>query len=159
MEKNTLSLVKRAYAKVWMIRRLKKMGATQAAMKLIYYRHVRSILEFGVPAWNGAITLKESASLERVQRVALKLIYGTKLSYRKILDKSNVENLAERRERMCLKFASKALQHQKFRDWFRRKAGPGRAQYYEAITRKKLLGKTPIPYLTRLLNAHNVQSI
>ncbi len=153
--KNTQSLVRRAYAKIWMLRRLKRMKASRTAMLLIYFRHVRSILEFGVPTWNGAITQKEVAKLERVQRVALKLIFGFKLSYRRILEMSKLERLEQRRERMCLNFAGKALRHPRFRDWFKRKDGPGRAQFWEAITRKKRLEKSPIPYLTKLLNAHN----
>ena len=147
--------MRRAYAKIWMLRRLKRMGASQTAMLLIYYRHVRSILEFGVPAWNGALTVKEAAMIERVQRVAVKLIFGFKLSYRTILEKSKLERLTDRRERMCLNFASKALQHPRFRGWFKRADTPGRAQFCEAITRRRLLAKSSIPYLTRLLNQHN----
>ena len=108
-----------------------------------------------MPAWNGALTVKEAAMIERVQRVAVKLIYGFKLSYSRILEKSKLEKLTDRRERMCLNFASKALKHPRFRGWFKRIDGPGRAQYCEAITRRKQLEKSSIPYMTRLLNQHN----
>ena len=63
--KNTDSLVRRAFAKVWILRRLKALGALRKSLLLVYYRHVRSILEFGAPAWNGAITTREAAKLER----------------------------------------------------------------------------------------------
>ena len=46
---NTDSMVKRAYAKLWILRRLKQMGAETNILKLIYFHHVRCILEFGVP--------------------------------------------------------------------------------------------------------------
>ena len=76
---NTDSLIKRAYAKLWIIRRLKQMGAETNILKLIYYRHVRSILEFGVPVWNGAISQKEVNMLERAQKIAIHIIYGKKI--------------------------------------------------------------------------------
>ena len=110
-----------------------------------------------MPAWNGALTMKEAATIERVQRVAVKIIYGFKLSYNKILERNKLEKLTDRRERMCLNFASKALQHPRFRGWFKRIDAPGKAQYHEAVTRRKLLGKSSIPYMTRLLNQYNTQ--
>ena len=37
---NTDSLVKRAYAKLWIIRRLKAMGAAKSTLRLIYFQHI-----------------------------------------------------------------------------------------------------------------------
>ena len=61
------------------------MGATKKIKRLVYFQHIRSIVEFGVTAWNSAISLKESNKLERVQKVALRLIYGRILSYTELL--------------------------------------------------------------------------
>ena len=52
------------------------MGAETNTLWLIYFRHVRSILEFGAPAWNGALTVKQAFRIERVQKVAVHIIYG-----------------------------------------------------------------------------------
>ena len=155
--RNTQSLVRRAFSKVWILRRLRALGASRKSMLLIYYRHIRSILEFGVPAWNGALTIKEGLKLERVQKVALRLIFGFGLSYRKILEKNNLERLADRRERLCLNFAKKATKHVKFKGWFKQSSGTiGKASYCETVARRKKLLKSPIPYLTRLLNKNNM---
>ena len=59
------------------------MGAEKSMLRVVYFRHIRSILEFAVPVWNGAITLKEVKKLERVQKVALTIIYGSEQSYKK----------------------------------------------------------------------------
>ena len=115
MEKNTENIVKRAYAKLTMLRRLKRMGADSKILKLVYYRHIRSILEFGVPVWNGALTINESKQIERVQKIAIHIIYGRSLSYRKSLEKFNIERLKIRRRRLCLNFAKKALKHKRFK--------------------------------------------
>ena len=54
----------RASNKLWVIRRLKSLGANNLELLDIYNRHCRSILEFGVPAWHSAITNKEKMDLE-----------------------------------------------------------------------------------------------
>ena len=54
--KNTESLVNKAYKKVWILRRLMALGATKKMLRMVYFQHVRTILEFGSPAWNGSIT-------------------------------------------------------------------------------------------------------
>ena len=154
---NTDSLVKRAYSKLWLLRRLKQMGAESRVLRLIYFRHIRSILEFGVPAWNGGITMKESLKIERVQKIAVHIIYGKRMSYRQSCEKYKLENLNVRRERLCLKFAKKALQHDKFRNWFMKENGNvgSNKSFAETKSRLSRLQKSPIPYLTRLLNSNN----
>ena len=72
--KNSDNIIKRAYAKLWMIRRLKALGASQWNLLNIYYKHICSILEFGAPAWDGALTKRDKLRLERLQRAALKII-------------------------------------------------------------------------------------
>ena len=57
--------------------------------------------------WNGSITQLEVKKLERVQRIAVKLIYGNMEGYSKILDKLKMEKLVDRRQRLCLNFAKK----------------------------------------------------
>ena len=49
-------MVKRAYNKLWMIKRLIRQGANLEDLTDIYVKQVRSILEFGVPVWNSGLT-------------------------------------------------------------------------------------------------------
>ena len=99
--KNTDSLIKRAYAKIWIIRRLKSLGASRRSLLDTYYKHVRSILEYAAPAWNGAITVSEAGRLERVQRTVLGVIFTKKgKSYKELLAENNIERLSVRRKRI-----------------------------------------------------------
>ena len=157
-KKNTESLVTRAYAKMWILRRLKTLGASRRMLRLTYFQHIRSILEFGSPAWSCAITQIESEKLERVQKVALRLIYGRNISYKKLLILSNLTKLDVRREKLSLQFAKKASKHPKFKHWFKvtnPEQPTERAHYAPTISRNKKLLKTPIPYFTKLLNINN----
>ena len=64
---NTSDMVQRAYKKLWIIKRLKKQGANLSDLVDIYIKQIRSILEFGVPVWNSALTQEEVLEIERVQ--------------------------------------------------------------------------------------------
>ena len=57
-------------------------------------------MEFGVPAWNSTITVGEVNKLERVQKIAVRIIYGKDKSYRRILEDVRLETLSARRERL-----------------------------------------------------------
>merc|ERR1712237_41192 len=118
-EKQISDMAQRAFAKIWILRRLKSLGATKSTLLLVYYRHVRSIVEYAAPAWHKAITQRQAARLERVQRVALKLIFGQLKSYRVILAENKLQTLKQRRAAQCLNFGRKALQHNKFKQWFK----------------------------------------
>ena len=155
---NTEYLVNRAYAKMWVLRRIKALGGSKKILKLIYFQHIRSILEFGVAAWNGALTDKQGKKLERVQKVALKLIYGRLKSYKTLLEEAKISNLHKRREKLCLQFAKKAVKNKQFNNWFLQ-ANPGnhaeKPRYYKCISNTKRLHNSAIPYLTDLLNKSN----
>ena len=150
---NTDNIIKRAYAKIWIIQRLKQLGAETNVLLLIYYRHVRSILEFAVPVWNGGISKNEVRKIEAVQRVAMCVIFGKDTSYKEKCKKYKIKKLSRRRKKLCLNFAKKALMHEKFQNWF--KENEAKTKFLDTVYRRKRLLKSPIPYLTSLLNEYN----
>ena len=52
-------MVKKATKRLWLIRRLKNLGASQFDLVDMYRKQVRGVLELAVPAWQGALTLQE----------------------------------------------------------------------------------------------------
>ena len=66
----------RCNSKMWMIRRLKRLGASYEDLLDVYYKQIRSILEFAVPVWNSSITGEHIAQLERIQKTSLHVILG-----------------------------------------------------------------------------------
>ena len=103
---NSEDIVKRALNKLWIIRRLKGLGANRKELVDIYNKQCRSILEFAVPVWNGNITKNEVTDIERVQKVALHIILGNRYeNYRNALEMTDLETLETRRTKLCLKFA------------------------------------------------------
>ena len=156
---NTNYIVARASKKLWMIRRLKSLGADTDQLVDMFIKHCRSILELAVPAWHRAITVAEKQDIERIQKVALHIILGEEYeTYKNALNVTGLKSLDARREGLCLKFARKAERSDKFKLWFRPKPKTCTRQtnykYCKAIARTGRLENSPISYLANLLNEY-----
>ena len=64
---NTKYIVGRAWKRMWVIRRLKALGACEADLLDVLRCQVLSVLQFAVPAWTTMLTKAESKSIESVQ--------------------------------------------------------------------------------------------
>ena len=149
-----------AYARMWMLRRLKPLGAKVEELIDVYEKQIRCILEFAVAAWNPGLNKAQISQLERVQKCALAIILEENyVSYSNALKTLKMQTLAERRQTLCLKFARKSLKHAKYSNWFI----PTEAQAINTRSIKPTLKpvqarlarylKSPLSYLTKLLNA------
>ena len=105
------------------------------------------------------MTQKDSRDLERVQKSALKVILGDKYkSYEEALKTIRIDSLAERRQKICLKFAQQCLRNEKLRDMFPRNLSDHMMKKRNAekfIVTKALterFRKSAIPSMQRLLN-------
>ena len=117
---NTEHMVKKANKRLWIIRRLKFLGAQDCDLLDVYMKQIRSVLELAVPAWHGAVTLSDQLDIERVQKSAAHIILGDRyVSYKVALKTLNLESLLTRRDKLCLNFAKKAEKHEKFSKWFK----------------------------------------
>ena len=157
---NTLNMVKKASKRLWILRRLKQLGASTHDLVDVYIKQVRCVLELAAPAWQGGISQAEKLDLERVQKCAAHIILGNVYSsYSNALEILNLESLEVRRNNLFLKFAVKSEKHQKFKAWFKptKKTLNTRAQlsrYCEVRASSVRFAKSPISFLTNLLNLH-----
>ena len=71
---NTDHICKKGYSRLWLLRRLKGLGANVSEMIDVYNKQIRSILEMTVPVWQAGLTMQESIQIERVQRTAFRII-------------------------------------------------------------------------------------
>ena len=111
-------------------------------------------------AWQGQITEAEKTDIERVQKIAARIILcRCYLSYENALQTLNLENLEARRIKLCLKFALKAEAHPKFKHWFIKQpiiynTRGKRNRYKEIHAMHSRYKQSPLGYLTKLLNKH-----
>ena len=69
-------ICKKAYARLWMIRRLKGLGASSTEMMDVFNKQIRCLLEMTVAVWEPNLTKAQSKQLERVQQCAFYVIMG-----------------------------------------------------------------------------------
>ena len=155
---NTAHITKKAYARLWLLRRLKKMGASRQTLVDVFLKQVRSVLEYASVVWNAGLTKEDVMKIERVQKSACSIILGAHYnSYEEALSILQLKPLSERRGILAKKFARKASKHPIHSSWFI--TNP--EEQYTRISKptyKPVCGRTArflssaIPYLTNLLN-------
>ena len=59
-----------------------------------------------------------SESLEKQQRIILKIIYGWDVSYRSALERAGIERLDVRRSELRERFVKKLAVNPRFQEWF-----------------------------------------
>ena len=119
---NTTYIVNKAKSRLWFLRRLKALGASEQTLIDMFKSFVRSALEMALPLWAGALTQADINSIERVQKVAVKMIQGDQyFDYGQSLEDLNLKSLDTRRDEICLKFAKKCVKGDKFKHWFPKK--------------------------------------
>ena len=157
---NTRNIISKCFARIRLLRNLKKFGASEEQMIEVYLQQIRSFAEMACPVWNSGLTHQEVRSLERVQRTAVAVIRGeSHTSYSETLDYFSLKTLKDRREDICLKFALKAYTHPKFSCWFTKNSNTVntrsvRMPLVEIKGRTRRYKKSPLSYLNDLLNTH-----
>ena len=63
---NTDYMCQKGYARLWMLRRLKGLGASTEEMLDVYEKQIRCVLELAVAVWQPGLTKQEAGQLERV---------------------------------------------------------------------------------------------
>ena len=157
--RNTEYITQRGYARLWMLKRLKKLGCPVEQLVDTYVKQVRCILEMACPVWHPALTQADSKAIERVQKSALYIILGELYSsYDSALEALAMTPLDERRETLCLNFALKSESHPIHSQWFKERGDGPETRHHNKFqpvwTDTKRYRKFPIPYLTQLLNNH-----
>jgi hypothetical protein len=160
---NTKLLSEKGYNRLWMLRNLKKLGACRSDLIDVYYKQCRSVLELAVPAWAPGLTKTEANQLERIQKSACAIILGERYtSYKSAINKLNMQTLESRRNDICLTFAKKAVNSDKFKHWFsvEKETEPAiktrnfkpKPKLKPVKCRTRKYRNSPLPYLTNILN-------
>ena len=162
---NTENICKRVYKRMWIIRRLKALGASQNELIEVLQQQIVSICEVGVPFWGPMITVAESNMLERCLKTGLHIIFQESYgSFENALKLANMKTLRQRRFELIAKFSKKALKSDRFKGWFveekpsereieTRTKKPMRL-FKNVSCRTQRYQKSSLPYMTRLLSWH-----
>ena len=67
-------MCQRAYSRIWMLRRLKPLGASQEEFNEVYITQITCLLECVIVVWNSGFTKGQVSQIESVQKCALAVI-------------------------------------------------------------------------------------
>ena len=161
---NTKEIVKKANARMELLRKVASFCDNYDDLKTIYVLFVRSILEQSATVWYSSLTEENKSDLEMVQKTALKVIMGKKYkSYRNALNFFNLETLNERRNILCLKFAQRSSKHPKMKNMFPLKAKHqtlytrNQSKFKVQHAKNERLKNLPVIYIQNLLNENELQ--
>ena len=109
-QKNTNYICQKASEKLWTLRRLQKFSLDTFQIFDVYVKEVRSLLEYAVPVWHSGLTKKQTNQIEKIQKIAFKIILGDDyISYDVACTLLGVEPLELRRTQLCFIFPRKIL--------------------------------------------------
>ena len=157
---NTQNITARGYQRMVILRNLYDFDIPREDLVLIYTMYIRSVLEFNSNVWFSSITVEERENIERVQRVACKIILKDEYTtYSEALEKLNLTNLSDRRQKLAKKFAQKCVQNDRFKDMFPLNTNNGGLrhgeQYVVNFASTDRLQKSSIPAMQKILNRNS----
>ena len=160
---NTEYICKRAFQRMWILRRLKYLGCPIPELLDVLRQQIISICEGSVAFWGPMITQVESNMLERCLKTGLHIIYQEKyISFSQVLKLANMSSLKMRRIELITNFSKKAYKSSKFNSWFcqseattnvalRRRQVP---LLKPVQCRTQRYSRSSIPVMTKLLSWH-----
>ena len=156
---NTNYICGKAYDRIWMIRRLKALGATDTELVDVYIKQVRCVLEMAAPVWTPALTKGQITQIERVQKTVCAVILGSRYSdYNSAIKTLDLKNLSDRRLELCKTFSKNCFKSEKYNTWFVKRnehainTRSKKNTLKQVTTRTTRYEKSPLPYMTALLN-------
>ena len=150
--------MRKATKTIWVIRRMKSLGVSEATLVNFWKTEGRIQLEQNCPVWHSSISIAQSRSLARAQRVAMAAVTGRWAeSHSQQLVDLGLEDLELRRAAICRTFALRTATNSRHQDMFTLtqssvRQGKQLKKYREPKARTHTYYKSAVPYLTRLLN-------
>ena len=148
---------KKVRQRLWTLYNLKKNGFSDEELVQVYKTMIRPVADYCDVVYHPLLSDDLDEDLERLQDRALRCIYGTKISGRKMREKAGIETLRARRVAHCDNFAQKCLDNPRFRAWFplrraRATRVSAREKYMEFFARCERLRASPLYFFRRRLN-------
>ena len=110
-------MISRASRRLYILCSLKRDGVSATDLVLIFIMYIRSLLEFAAPVWSSGRTVKQSESIEKVQRRALRMIvFPERAHYADLLVMFNIPSPADRRTAILTSFGKTLLLSERHRN-------------------------------------------
>ena len=149
-------MVKKASKKIWLLRRMKKLGLDETTIASFWRAEGLCHLEYCSPVWSGALTKRQQRDLARVNRRAVAAFTGYNTTGKEFVANcwrlGLEDDIAARRLRLAQKFAKRTAENSRHQGWTTIPSLEGDER--STGTRRHL--QSARPYLTRLLNGETI---
>ena len=141
-----------------MLYNLKKNGFTNEELVLVYKTMIVPVADYCDVVYHSLLTDEQDEELERAQDRALRCIFGTRVSGRRMRAMAGVSTLRDRRVQHADAFAAGCAASPRFSEWFplkttRQSRRTGTTEkYQETFARCERLRASPLHYFRRRLN-------
>ena len=154
---NSQYLTQRGYQRMIILRKLYEFNLPNEDLVQIYTMYIRSVIEYNSNVWFSSITNEERENLERVQRVACKIILKDDYeNYDQALETLNLQTLSDRRQMLARRFAEKCTKSDRFKDLFplndNLMGARNKEKFKVNFASTDRLKNSTIPAMQRLLN-------
>ena len=158
---NTPYLVSKFYKRMWLIRRVKRLGASTEQLVDALQKQVLSVLWLGAPAWFCQTTQQERTDLDKVVKVGVRIIYGDSYSgFESTLKIAKLRKATEQMTVMTERFAGKSANQSKLSQWFQPapeksmsiRGSKNISKYSSIPVRTARYQNSSIPVVTQILN-------
>ena len=156
---NTEFITISAHTRMLILRNLFPFDVPTQDLIDIYILYIRSVVDHSAVVWHSSLTKGEQKDLERVQKVALKIILkDSYTSYEDALKVTGLNTLTARRTKLCLNFSKKCIKNDKTSHMFPendcRVTLRNPEPFFVTSATTERLAKSAIPYMQRLLNTN-----
>ena len=139
------------------LKNLNKFNVLISEMIEIYNLCIRSVVEQAAVVWHSSLTKGEQLDLERIQKVAMRIILKEQyINYENALKITGIPTLKARRSQLCLNFARSCVKNNNTKDIFPRNNNSlntrQHEEFYVPHARTERLARSAVPYMARLLN-------
>lgn len=151
-------LIARYGIRVWLLHHLREAGIKNDKLCQLYYVYVRSILEYCSPVYHSMVTRGQAETLERLQRHAARVCYGTQRPIEQVMAEVGMETLEARRIARIDRFVAKTVNDPRFGPaWYPRRPADrfglrGRREIVEKRTKSVRLYNSPRNFFARRAN-------
>ena len=156
--KNTKFICKKAYARMQLLQKIRSFTSNIKDLIHIYKTFVRSVAEQSCVVWNSSLTRKNIRDLERIQKVAVKLIIGNRYEYQEALQILNLPTMKTRRKMLTERFAVKCVKNKKTSTMFQQSNTKHKMKlrktkkYHESKALTRRFQISAIPTMQKILN-------
>ena len=155
-DSNCSNIIRKCYMRMQLLRKVASFGTDPEVLKIIYIQIIRVILEQSCVVWDGALTTRNRRSLEKCQKLCLKIILPN-ISYTEALKKLKIEDLQTRRTKLTLKFGQINRAEGKLSKLFKQNPkihnmNTRFSQAYTTMANTKRYKNSPILNMQKLIN-------